>query len=88
MGPCEGDEEGALVIGAIEGAFVGFDVGDEEGALVIGAEEGAFVGLDVGEDDGSSVITWQILPSKDMPEPNEQLEASNQPISFHVGLTD
>jgi hypothetical protein len=78
-----GSDVGAAVTGCPVGTGVGFadgcGVGSDVGAAVTGCPVGAEVGAG----------TTQILSSYVMPDPNDkQVEASNHPISFHVGLTD
>jgi len=88
-----GGEVGAAVTGCPVGTGVGFADGWEVGGDVgVGAAvTGCPVGGDVGAavTGGGGVGTTQILSSYDKPDPNdEQVKGSNQPMSFHVGLTD
>jgi hypothetical protein len=80
-------------VGFADGWEVGGDVGAAVTGCPVGGEVGAAVtGCPVGGDVGAAVTgvgTTQILSSYDKPDPNdEQVKGSNQPMSFHVGLTD
>ena len=92
-GGAVGGEVGAAVTGCPVGAGVGFAdgsaVGGEVGAAVTGCPVGGEVGAAVPGEFVGGVSTTQMLSSYDKPDPNdEQVEALNQPRSFHVGLTD